>query len=222
MDDVTSSPVRPKVGGRKKYGERKVTAQRRTAILDAATQVFASKGFHAGTLGDVAELVGMTQAGVLHHFGSKEALLRAVLDYRDEAGSSAVHTAFGLDFFRHLIATVKLNATRPGIVQTYVVLSAEAVTEDNPGTEYFTDRFDGLRALIHDEIAKLNPAADPWPDEVLQAASSNIIALMDGLQVQWLLNPESLDLVDATVFGIDAILRSVKAGKSSPNVVIAD
>lgn len=182
-------------------------------------QVFAAKGFHAGTLNDVAELAGMTHAGVLHHFGSKENLLRAVLQYRDNLGTSAAHTAYGLDFFRHLVATAQQNSMRSGIVQTYVVLSAEAVTEDNPGTEFFTDRFSELRELVFSQIKQLNPADDPLPESQLLAASSNIIALMDGLQVQWLLDPKLVHLVDDTVFGIDAILRRVTAGASAQSIL---
>ena len=40
-------------------------------------------------------------------------------------------------------------------------------------------------------------------------ASASILALMDGLQVQWLLEPESVDLAGATEFGIEAIVSSV-------------
>ena len=207
---------------RKKHGPREGTAQRRQEILDAAMKVFATKGFHGGTLSDVADLVGMTHAGVLHHFGSKENLLRAVIDYRDSVDSSEAHAAYGLDFFRHLIATAKLNATRSGIVQTYVVLSAEAVTEGNPGTQYFTGRFEGLRDLVLSQIRKLMPIDDPLTESDLQSAASNIIALMDGLQVQWLLNPDSVDLVDATVFGIDAILRRVSAGAHHSPIVTSE
>jgi len=222
MSESTSPVPTPKKRARKKQGPREGTAQRRQEILDAAMQVFATKGFRGGTLNDVAELAGMTHAGVLHHFGSKENLLQAVIDYRDSVDSSEAHAAYGLDFFRHLIATANLNATRPGIVQTYVVLSAEAVTEGNPGSPYFTGRFEGLRELVLSQIRALNPADDPLTETELRSAASNIIALMDGLQVQWLLNPGSVDLVDATVFGIDAVLRAVSAGAARRRIITAD
>ena len=218
MEDQSDRETETVSRVRKKTGPREVTMRRRQDILDAAVKVFASKGFHAGTLSDVAELAGMTQAGVLHHFGSKENLLRAVIGYRDSIDSSEAHAAYGVDFFDHLIATVKQNTTRPGIVQTYVVLSAEAVTEDNPGAEYFADRFEGLRELVLSQVRSLNPPDDPLGDAQLVAAASNIIALMDGLQVQWLLNRD-VDLIKCTTFGIDAILRSVVAGASGSRIV---
>jgi len=222
MDDIESpTPSGHKPKTRKKYGPREGTAQRRQDVLNAAMQVFGTKGFHGGTLSDVADLAEMTQAGVLHHFGSKDNLLRAVIDYRDNVDSSVAHAAYGIDFFRHLVATVQLNTTRPGIVQTYVVLSAEAVTEGNPGADYFTGRFEGLRDLVASQIRELSPQDNPLPDRQLQAAASNIIALMDGLQVQWLLNPGLVNLVDDTVFGIDAILRAVAAGAAGRHIVEA-
>jgi len=218
MDEIS----KPRKGTRKKYGPRDGTAQRRQEVLDAARQVFAAKGFHAGTLGDVAALAGMSQAGVLHHFGSKEDLLRAVLDQRDNLDSSEARAAYGLDYFRHLITVAKLNESRRGIVQAYVVLSAEAATEGNPGTDYFAGRFEWLRGLVMGELRKLSPVDDPLSEPELTVAASNIIALMDGLQTQWLLNPGSFSLADATVFGIDAILCSVAAGGSRRHQVTAD
>ncbi|MDR2929620.1 MAG: TetR/AcrR family transcriptional regulator [Propionibacteriaceae bacterium] len=216
MTDQTGDHAKAKKSARKKLGPREGTATRRREILEAAMKVFATKGFHAGTLNDVAELVGMTHAGVLHHFGSKGNLLQAVIGYRDSADSSQAHAAYGMSFFRHLIDTAKLNSTRPGIVQTYVVLSAEAVTEGNPGTEYFLGRFDGLRELVVSQLREISPAENGLEPAELEAAASNIIALMDGLQVQWLLNPDSVDLVDATVFGIEAIVNTVMAGSTRP------
>ena len=47
-------------------------------------EVFATVGYHKGSLRDVADRVGMSQAGLLHHFPSKEHLLEAVLTWRDE------------------------------------------------------------------------------------------------------------------------------------------
>jgi len=218
MENQIEHPKQP----RKRYGPRKATAKRRQDILEAAMQVFAAKGSRAGTLSDVAELAGMTHAGVLHHFGSKDNLLRAVLNFRDDSRGPEVRAAYGIDFFRHLITTAEQNATRPGIVQTYVVLSAEAVTEDNPGVEYFTDRYQGLREMIFSQIRELSPAANPLSDDELRLATSNIIALMDGLQVQWLLSPDAVNLVQGTVFGIDAILRRVAAGNSGDPMVTLD
>ena len=54
--------------------------ERRTRILDAALELFAEQGFILTSLPMIAERVGITHAGILHHFGSKEGVLRALLD----------------------------------------------------------------------------------------------------------------------------------------------
>ncbi|WP_197511363.1 TetR/AcrR family transcriptional regulator [Tessaracoccus coleopterorum] len=69
---------------RRRTGVRPATLERRQAILAAATDVFGSKGYANGTLHDIADQVGMTHAGILHHFGSKDQLLLEVLTYRDQ------------------------------------------------------------------------------------------------------------------------------------------
>ena len=43
-----------------------VTAARRKQILDAATQVFAEKGFHRATIKDIARVAGIADRHVPH------------------------------------------------------------------------------------------------------------------------------------------------------------
>jgi AcrR family transcriptional regulator len=216
-DDATTPE--PPVKRRKKQAPRQETIARHQEILQAAMEVFAANGFRGGTLAEVAERVGMTHAGVLHHFGSKVKLLQEVLIYRDEeddAGAAAVH---GYDFFRHLIATARRNMTRPGIVQTYAVLSAEAVTDDNPGYKFFLGRFTSLRELVIAELRAIQSKDAPLSDADLIDAASSIIALMDGLQVQWLIDPDRLDLGEATAYAIEAIVDRVVAGAQAPTLL---
>jgi AcrR family transcriptional regulator/transcriptional regulator with XRE-family HTH domain len=50
-------------------------------ILQAATRLFVVHGFHATTMREVAAAVGMSVAGVYHHYSSKERILVALLDF---------------------------------------------------------------------------------------------------------------------------------------------
>ena len=49
-------------------------------ILDAATRLFAERGFEATSLQSVADAVGIRKPSLLYHFPSKDELRRAVLD----------------------------------------------------------------------------------------------------------------------------------------------
>ncbi|HEY2101407.1 MAG TPA: helix-turn-helix domain-containing protein, partial [Pseudonocardia sp.] len=50
-------------------------AERERQILDAASAVFAERGYQAASMDAVAERVGVTKPVLYDHFGSKEGLL---------------------------------------------------------------------------------------------------------------------------------------------------
>jgi AcrR family transcriptional regulator len=185
---------------------------RRREILDASVEIFGSKGFAGGTLQEIADQVGMTHAGILHHFGSKDQLLLEVLLHRDEtdvADLEGQHIPDGLQLFRHLVRTAFLNAQRAGIVQAYAVLSAESVTDDHPGRAFFHNRYRTLRGEVAQAFEIVCDERGVSNRENVTDAAAAILAVMDGLQVQWLLDPTAVDLGRASEFAIEAILASV-------------
>ncbi|KQR53653.1 TetR family transcriptional regulator [Leifsonia sp. Leaf336] len=195
---------------------RPETERRRTEILRAAIETFGTKGSTNGTLTDIAEQVGMTHAGVLHHFGSKNNLLLEVLEFRDRddvAHLADRHIPGGPALFAHLVATAQRNSLRPGIVQVFTVLSAESVTEDHPATEYFQERYRNLRLEIDAAFRALCAQEGVTEPETIDKGAASILAVMDGLQLQWLLDPTAVDLAGASEFAIEAIVNGVlKAG----------
>ena len=200
---------------RKQQQPREETIRRRQDIISAGLATFGSKGFKAGSLADVAEQVGITQAGVLHYFGTKDQLLLEVLNHRDQSQVEKLegkHMPAGLDLFRHLIATARSNAARPGIVQAYAVLSAESVTDDHPAREFFTFRYNHLRREVREALELVCDRDDPPAPSAIDDAAASILAVMDGLQVQWLLDPSRVDLARATAFAIEAILAGAIDG----------
>lgn len=191
---------------------RPATREKREQILKAAIEIFGNKGSTNGTLADVAEQVGITHAGVLHHFGSKQKLLLEVLAYRDQddvAGLAQKHIPDGPELFLHLVRTAFTNEKRPGIVQAYTVLSAESVTDDHPSRPYFEDRYTTLRREVAAAFGELCAQEGVTEPDTVAAASAAILAVMDGLQLQWLLHPGAVELGDASAFAIRAIVNGV-------------
>ena len=191
---------------------RPETLARRLEILDAAIEIFGNRGFAGGSLQEIAERVGMTHAGVLHHFGSKDQLLIEVLAHRDRTDVAHLegrHIPGEMDLFRHLVKTAFLNAGREGIVQAYTVLSAESVTDSHPGRPYFEERYATLRGEITDAFHAVCVQRGIDAPGDITAASAAILAVMDGLQVQWLLAPTAVDLARSSRFAIEAIVRAV-------------
>lgn len=166
--------------------------ERRAEILRAALEVIAERGYRGATLGAVAERVGLTQQGLLHHFPTKEALLVAVLEERDQWDAVPDHT-WRLDLLGSL---VDYNAMRPGIVQTFSALLGESVTEDHPAREFFVRRYERVRAnmagVLRAEYGERLPSG-----LTPERAAPLLVAVMDGLQYQWLLDPDSVDMPGA-------------------------
>src|SRR4051812_39596791 len=166
---------------------RQETVQRREDILKAALTTFGSKGYKNGSLAEIAEQVDMTHAGVLHHFGSKDQLLLEVLSYRDKTDVAELqgqHIPDGIDLFHHLIKTALMNMQRVGIVQAYAVLSAESVTDGHPARAFFETRYQVLRDEVKHAFEVVCAEHDVDPQTIVDASAA-VLAVMDGLQVQW-------------------------------------
>ena len=71
-------PVREAVSSVLKRRVVKPTEQRRAEILDAALQLFSSKGFHDTTMEEVANAAGVAKGTIYLYFQSKEHLLLAL------------------------------------------------------------------------------------------------------------------------------------------------
>ncbi|MET0297709.1 MAG: TetR/AcrR family transcriptional regulator [Microbacterium sp.] len=188
-----------KTGTKRPRGEYAKSAATRTAILDAALEVFAESGYRSGSLREVASRVGMSEAGLLHHFRSKSALLQAVLDHRDELSRSVVdfNLPDGVASLRALVLLAERNASTPGVVELYCTLSAEATSPDHPAHAYFVNRYKYVRESITGSFERVEAAGRLLPGVDPLRAAVATVALMDGLQVQWLLDPTTTDMAAA-------------------------
>lgn len=178
-------------------GDAAVTAARREDILKAAFEVFGRAGFRGGTLSQIAEIVGVTEAGILHHFKSKANLLLAVLEYRDRLTADRMDLTHvkPQDFVAVWLDLIEFNSTFPGIVELYCILSAEATAADHPAHEFFRNRYTWVINLTQGAIEQMENYG--WLREHMspQDVARALIALSDGLQVQWLLD-RNWDMVE--------------------------
>lgn len=191
--------------------------QRQQDILHIATDTFAARGYNNASLAEIADRAGLTQAGVLHYFRSKALLLTSVLELRDQTDIEQLgpDRPRGLEFLRHLVDTALRNAEREGIVRLYSVLSAESVTEDHPAQDYFRDRYDGLRSFVADALREACELPDDGAGRAGDAANA-VIAVMDGLQVQWLLAPESVNMAASTDLVVTSLLATLAPDRFGP------
>ncbi|MDJ0106305.1 TetR/AcrR family transcriptional regulator [Rhodococcus erythropolis] len=196
-------------------GGRAVKAEaRREAILDATMAEIAERGYRGTTLAAVAERVGLTQPGLLHHFPSKEHLLIGVLEARDRWDAAALLATSTDVRLSHLEQIVEFNAERPGVVQTFTALAAESATGQHPAREFFTERYasvrEGMAALLRAELGD-RLAGGLTPEE----AAPLLIAVIDGIQIQWLLAPDEVDM-PAAFRNFLALLTAMTQAEAPP------
>ena len=181
-------------------GQYAKTPQRRQEILDAAFDVFAASGYRGGSLREIADRTGMSLAGLLHHFTTKNELLSSVLALRDDVTArqfGALEGVPGEEMLRSYLHLIIGNESVRGLAELYCILSAEATAADHPAHDYFIQRYEFVSDLLirafQDVAAQghLRPGVDP------KHAAVDLIALSDGIQLQWLLRPDVPNMGDS-------------------------
>lgn len=167
----------------------------RKAILASAMQLFSVGGFNNVSIADIAEDVGLTQAGLLHHFPSKADLLLAVLlereAYNDEVRKS--ERMQGLDYLTAFLHTLRNNDQTPAMVQLMALLSTESIAEDHPGHDWFTERYREIAETTRNNLDGLLDQAVLPPGVTADTIGRWLIALADGLRIQWLFDRNAVD-----------------------------
>lgn len=167
----------------------------RSAILEAALEVFAERGYAGTTIGEISKRVGMSQAGLLHHFPTKDALLLEVIAQRAAAQRDSFDGVFaaGGDILGRLLGTMaEENLATRVHQQLFTTLSAEAIRPDHPAHDVFVQRYRQLSRLLGRQFARLD-----IPAEEAALLAREVLATVDGLHQQWLLDPDSVDLKEA-------------------------
>jgi TetR/AcrR family transcriptional regulator, fatty acid metabolism regulator protein len=171
---------------------------RKAQILQAANDVFSRKGFHAANVSDVAAEAGISQGTVYHYFDSKEELFMAVfeawetgsLNREVQAAMDASKSASErLGYLGHAVGEYMALAeeTFPASVEFWSHIHRDAFIREG-----FRRIFAELRAtlaqLIQDGIAQGEFVAIDS-----NAVAALLIAVYDGLILQWLADSQSVD-----------------------------
>lgn len=170
----------------------------RERIVDVAVRFIARNGARGTSLGDIAAEAGVSQAGLLYHFRSKEALLNAVMDR---------HLAFteewlwnsgpdpGLKILQIIANHMASWPADPqgasvySIIGMNTVVLAENVGED---ADLHPRLVEGYRTTIDRVTATLRAAqqrGEMRNDVDPRLKAMEIIAFTYGLEAAWLVNP---------------------------------
>jgi AcrR family transcriptional regulator len=162
-------------------------ALKREEILREVLEVISRIGYENASMKQVAQAVGLSVAGLQHHFPTKDDLYMAVLQARDEVdrrrGAENAQPA-GLE---SLLEGIEHNREVAGLVRLYVRFSAEATTEGHPAREYFASRLKAVRHDLITAIAAGQAVGEIRTDLEPSEAAETLLALSDGAQMHWLL-----------------------------------
>ncbi len=179
---------------------RRTRRDRTGEILSEATKLFAEYGFQGTSLAMVAKAVGLTEPGVLHYFPSKVHLLQGVLAYRDEKEIAKYSGLIDADkrdigeMFEILADVYRANEQVPELIQLFIVLVGESIYHEHPSHEFFVSRYRNTREMYITGLKSLR--VSPLPGDIdLNNMATLMQAFMDGLHIQWLLDPDQVDLV---------------------------
>lgn len=160
---------------------------KREEILTAALDVIARHGYRHTSVRELADAVGLSQAGLLHYFASKEELFQEILRKRDEVDAQAVDVA-DRSFVEGFLAVIRHNTEVPGLVQLYAQVSVEAADPAHPAHAFFVERYEQFRARFGEALRQAQSRGEVDADLDVQLVTGLFLAAADGLQVQWMLD----------------------------------
>jgi AcrR family transcriptional regulator len=133
----------------------------------------------------------VTTAALTRHFGNKEGLLQAVLDHWEGDNISFFDGAHGLEYFRRLPKFIVAHTTEPGLIELLLTLATEATNPQHPARKWAVERY---KRTVNLGISFLKEAyamgeVVPMDDAELEIEARALYAVMDGVQLQWLLDP---------------------------------
>lgn len=171
------------------------TAQR---LLAAAQHLLASGGFEALKLSAIAHAAGESKASIGYHFGNKAGLVTALVDsFAHDANRGLIEDTGELPKGEERIHALIDGETRIAAdaesYQSFFEVLPHALRDEDL-RERVAALYDGYR----ETVLRCLDAADPAAKEQLRPFAMLMIAIVDGLAIQHVLDPDVADVAAAT------------------------
>src|SRR3954451_16102748 len=172
----------------------------REQVVGVAMEEFATRGYRGASLDMIGAKIGVTRQALLHYFPSKVKLLLAVLELREQQDAERfmqLAAQHGWSFAELFPAIIGYYTEHPEMTRLYTVLAAEAVDPEHPAHTWFVERYRRIRSQMADGIAVAQATgriSTVMPPEPMATA---LLALLEGLQLQALLEPGAIDVAQA-------------------------
>jgi AcrR family transcriptional regulator len=179
---------------------------RRQRILAVAERMLARNGWRATSLAQIAREAGVTPAGLLHHFQSKEQLLNAVLDARD--ADDDAHADRAGDLITEIRRVCARFEREPELVGTFAVLLAENIAPDAPLHDRLVGRYRAAVGIIAALIESGQRVGRFRTDVDTAVKATEILAFINGMEILWLLDP-SIPLTEVFADYTESLARDL-------------
>ncbi|WP_055716669.1 TetR/AcrR family transcriptional regulator [Streptomyces torulosus] len=173
---------------------------RRRAMVDAAIKLFAQQGVRGTGVAAIAERAGATPSALIHHFGSKDGLVQAVLEEADRRAlerlsvppdaEPTLDQAFDW-FVRDAEHTA---ATERELAALHTTLTAENLEPGAALHTWFRDRGRALRAHLNALFTRAAADGSARADLDPAVLATEVAAFIEGAHLLWLLDPDEVDL----------------------------
>jgi len=160
---------------------------RRQRILAVAQRLLMRNGGRGTTLGQIAQEAGVSPAGLLHHFESKEQLLNAVLDVRDDDDDANADRSG--DILEEIEKVTERFRRSPGLIGIFTVLLTENLDPDAPLHGRFLRRYRSAVETVAEGIRRGQRAGRYRTDVDPMVKATEIVAFLYGMETSWLLDP---------------------------------
>lgn len=187
---------------------------RKQRILEVAQRLLSRNGWRSTTLAQIAREAGVSPAGLLHHFESKEQLLHAVLDARDL--DDETHADRGGDLIGEIAQVADRFNRAPELVGTFTVLLVENIAPDAPLHDRLVTRQRDAAQIVADGIRRGQAAGRFRHDIDPDIKAVEILAFIHGMEMTWLLDP-SIPLTEVFKEYAEALARDFAPQNTTQN-----
>lgn len=190
----------------------------REHILDTAELVFEQRGISRCSLQEVAQAAGVTRGAIYWHFENKADLANAMFKRVTLPLEEVIHRSADPDLVdpllevrNSLLHALRTTMTDPQVQRVFTIATqkVEYVDELLAVRERRVNTRNGC--LHHVEIGLKRAMAAGRMDRRVpaRAVAVGLHALIDGLIINWLLDPDAFDLVKVGTQALDAYLAGL-------------
>lgn len=188
-------------------------AATRQALLDAAIELWSVTGWRGTGIIPVAERAGVTNATLLHHFGTKENFLlqvlaeldRRALAYWDDQG------VVGLEYLRRVLTEAGDEPDHPGLWKLHLKLETENLDPGGPAYDYYVLRHRYVHDAFADAVRTGQESGEIRPDADPDLVAAQILAFMNGMWLHVAHGPEHVRTADVFRDLTDRLVRDLTA-----------